>query len=205
MLEQQIYERPDVREIVELNPWVRLVSATPDRGLIVSHLPVIVDPDSDELSILGHLARADADEHELGEHDAVVIVEGPHGYISPSWYQAGPYVPTWNFVVAHLYGRPTVLDDEKTFDILERTVDHFEDQREVPWRLSSVDGYARRIAPGVTGFRLTPIRCVGKAKLSQEKPTEVGLRVAAALENDLDWHSNPDLAATMREVLVSDA
>lgn len=205
MLAQPIFERTDVSDIVHQNPWVSLVSAKRGAGLVVSHLPVIVDRTGDGWAVAGHMAKVDAEEHELGEHDVVIIAEGPQGYVSPSWYRAGPYVPTWNFVVAHLYGRPTILDDAETFDVLDRTVDHFESSRTHPWHLAEVDAYARRIAPGVTGFRLEPTRFVGKAKLSQDKPQDVALRVIDALENPRDEHHNAALAAAMRAALVAGA
>jgi transcriptional regulator len=150
----------------------------------------VVDSAADGLVVLGHLARTDAGLHELGQHDVVVVVQGPHGYVSPTFYKGGPYVPTWNFVVAHLHGRPSLLDGDETYGLLERTVDHFEP---TPWRLNKVSDYAHRIAGGVTGFRLVPDRVVGKAKLSQDKPAEDVSGVVAALAE-----TNPLLATAMR-------
>ncbi|HET6500574.1 MAG TPA: FMN-binding negative transcriptional regulator [Amycolatopsis sp.] len=207
MLEQALYRQQDldrVRALVDEDGWVTLVSFVPDDGLVVSHLPIILDPARADATVLGHLARKDAEAHELGTREVVIIVAGPDGYVSPSFYQDGPYVPTWNFQVLHLHGRPALLPAEETYDVLERTVDHFEARRPVPWQLPSVAGYARKIAPHTTGFRLTPRRLVGKAKLSQEKPRETALRVITALENEADVHYNPSLAAAMRHTLLVD-
>jgi transcriptional regulator len=45
----------------------------------------------------------------------LLIVAGPHGYISPSWYSEGATpAPTWNFSVAHCYGVPQVLEARRT-------------------------------------------------------------------------------------------
>ena len=201
MLEQPVYAVPDedVRDLIISRGWALLVSGGP--APVVSHLPIVLappTPDSPEqLTVLGHLARADAELHELGQHDVVLVVEGPDGYVSPSFYAAGPYVPTWNFVVAHLHGRPELLDAEETWDVLVRTVEHFEDQRAEPWQLDTVTDFARSIAPYTCGFRLTPTRTVGKAKLSQDKPAEVVGRVIEALDDDA-VHGNPALAAAMR-------
>jgi transcriptional regulator len=153
--------------------------------------------DPQDLTVLGHLARADAEQHELGRHEVVVIIEGADGYISPTFYSAGTFVPTWNFVVAHLHGTPQVLDAEETWTILERTVARFESERPEPWRLDTVDEYARSIAPYTTGFRLTPSRVVSKAKLNQDKPAAIIERVVTALEND-KVHGNEALAHAMR-------
>lgn len=205
MLEQSVYAVGDdeVRRLVAARGWATIVSGRPQP--VVSHLPVVLDADvPDGLTLLGHLARTDAQAHELGRHDVVVVVEGPDGYVSPTFYEAGPYVPTWNFVVAHLHGRPEVLDEHETWTVLERTVAHFEAARPVPWRLGGVDEYARSIAPYTTGFRLTPTRVVGKAKLSQDKPAEVIDRVIRALEHD-PVHARPELAAAMAEHGLSTA
>lgn len=201
MLQQRIHALTDpaeLRALVDRNGWTTLVS-TPSAGEpVVSHLPVIVDDGAEELTVLGHLARSDAEEHELGEHEVVLVVQGPHGYISPSVYEAGPYVPTWNFVVAHLYGRPEVLDDAATYRVLSDTVDHFEAAAGSGWRLDSVTEYANRLAPHTTGFRLRPRRTIGKAKLSQDKPADVAARVVTALASAPHVPPHAALVGAMR-------
>ncbi|MGW4386604.1 FMN-binding negative transcriptional regulator [Streptomyces sp. NPDC004685] len=215
MLEQDTYALTDprgLRSLVQGHGWATLITAADD-GPVVSHLPVLldhgggsddVDEGGDVPVIVGHLARADAELHRLGERKVTVVIQGPHGYVSPSMYQAVPYVPTWNYVVAHLHGQPDILDAEATYDVLRRTVDHFETARPEPWRLDSVTPYARSIAGHTTGFRLTPTRVVAKHKLSQEKPRDVAARVADALAGD-DPHHNPELADAMRKALVTGA
>jgi transcriptional regulator len=205
MLEQTLYGQHDldrVRALVSEHGWATLVSSPPHRGLVVSHLPVILDPGREDATVLCHLARRDAESHQLGEHDVVVIVAGPNGYVPPDFYRDGPYVPTWNFEVLHLHGRPVPLPRDESYEVLERTVDHFEASRPRPWRLASVAEYAHQIAPHTTGFRLSPSRLVGKAKLSQEKPVATALRVITALEDQSDVHHNPALAAAMRRALL---
>ncbi|HEX6148167.1 FMN-binding negative transcriptional regulator [Nocardioides sp.] len=187
----------DLLQLVADHPWATLVSAT-SNGLVVSPLPVLPAPDADGVEILGHVARTDAEEHEVGECDAVVIIEGVNGYISAGWYVGDPYVPTWNYVTAHLHGRLTVLDAEATYDVLERTVDHFEQARPEPFRTSDVADYAHKLAPAVVGFRLTPVRVDAKAKLSQDKPDVDVQAVLRGLEDPSDVHANPALAAAMR-------
>jgi transcriptional regulator len=192
MLSQPMYavtDPGDLRAIIAAHGWATLVSATADH-LVVSHLPVIPDPSAAAPVVLGHLARDDAAAHELGDHEVALIVQGPHGYISPRLYQAGPYVPTWNFVVVHLHGTPELLDGERTYQVLSQTVDHFEAGRADPFALAEVAGYAQRIAGGVTGFRLDPSRVTGKVKASQDKPVAVVRRVIDALRAE-----NPALAA----------
>ncbi|ANY07189.1 hypothetical protein AFB00_13860 [Pseudonocardia sp. HH130630-07] len=184
-----------VGDLVAGHPWATLCSVV-DGVPVVSHLPVLAEP-GPAGAVVGHLARADAERHELGAHPAVVVVQGPHAYVSPSFYRsANPAVPTWNFVVAHLHGRPVVLGDAETLDVLDRTVEHLERPRPEPFRLASVDGYARRIAPHTTGFRLVPDRIDAKAKLSQDKPQADRDGVIAGLRED-PVHAAPEMADWM--------
>lgn len=187
----------DLARLVEAHPWVTMVSDT-SAGLVVSHLPVLIDPAADTLAVLGHLPLTDADAHELGEVDTVLVVQGPHGYVSAGWYAGGPYVSTWNFVVAHLHGRPERLGPEKTFGVLSGTQASFEAPRPDPYLLDRVPEYARKVAPYVVGFRLVPSRVDAKAKLSQDKPAEDLAGVLRGLEDPDDVHNSPGLARTMR-------
>lgn len=190
-------DREGIAALVRDHPWAVVVSVVDGRS-VVSHTPILLDAvDAGGLTISGHLARQDGELHRLGEAPITIVVQGPNGYVSPSWYPTGTYVPTWNYVVAHLSGRAEVLDAGATWDVLVRTVERFEDERPAPWSLERSLDYARRIAPGTVGFRLTTQRIEAKAKLSQDKPDEVIRSVVQALGTD-PVHGHPGLADTMR-------
>src|SRR5699024_2064579 len=72
----------------------------------------VTDPSSDAISIVSHFGRPDEQLHELGEHEVLVIIQGPHDYVSASWYEPGDLISTWNHVTAHLYGIPEILSQE---------------------------------------------------------------------------------------------
>ncbi|MBG6238313.1 transcriptional regulator [Mycetocola sp. CAN_C7] len=190
---------PELRRLIADNPWVTLVSNT-ENGLVASHYAVVLDPERDDLTILGHVGRPDEAILELGSHDLLVIVQGPHGYISPGWYDAKPAVPTWNFVVAHLTGVPEILGDEENFRVLGHLVEHFEERMPTPRLMEGTPAnaeYAARISSGTVGFRLTPTSVVAKRKLSQNRPAEIVDRIIDELENGSEY-PNPALAAEMR-------
>ncbi len=95
-----------MRRLIEENPWATIVSRG-EQAPVASHYPVLIDPDSAGLAIVTHVGRPDEELHRFGTEEVLVIIAGPHGYISPSWYAAGATpVPTWNFSVAHCYGLP---------------------------------------------------------------------------------------------------
>jgi len=201
MLEQPEYRVEDVGQIRRLlheHSWMTIVSALP-HGPVVSHAPVLLEPadtSGPDIVVVSHLGRDDAALHELGDHEIVLIAQGPNGYVSPTFYAGRPYAPTWNFVVVHLHGRPELLTPEETYAVLDRSVEHYEAARAERWRLDSVAEYAHQIAPYTTGFRLTASRVVAKAKLSQDKPMVDRLGVVRSLESDA-VHGNRELAAQM--------
>jgi transcriptional regulator len=185
---------------VRENPWATLVSHTSAGELVVSHYPVILDEESEEIVLLGHVGRPDDLLHELGRHELVVIIQGPHGYISPGWYDAGPAVPTWNFVTAHLYGTPELLSDGENLRVLDQLVDHFEQRMPEPRRMNGTPAnadYAARTAAGAAGYRLRVTRLVAKDKMSQNRPAETIDRIITELEGDGPYASTA-LAAELR-------
>ena len=194
-------DEAELRRLIEQNPWITLVSHT-SKGLVASHYAVLLDDTRDELAIVGHVGRPDERLHELGEHEVMVIVQGPHGYISPSWYDADPAVPTWNFTSAHLSGVPEILDADENLRVLDRLVEHFEQHVDAPrlMRGTAADSaYADAISAGTVGFRLVPTLIEAKSKMSQNKPAETVDRIISELEGDGPYASEA-LAAEMRRV-----
>lgn len=182
----------EVKRLVRRHPWATFVSATSD-GLVASHYPVLVEEDREELSIISHFGRPDETLHELGRHEVLVVIQGPHDYVSPSWYADGEVIPTWNHVTAHLYGTPEILSDEENYEMLSRLTDHFEQHHAGGRSLSEDEQGARRAAKGTVGLRMPVRRFDARAKLSQNKQPDVVQRVITQLDQQ-----NPGLADEMR-------
>ena len=125
----------------------------------------------------------------------VVIVQGPHDYVSPSLYAPGDLVPTWNHVTAHLYGTPEILTEEANYAMLSRLTDHFEAGHPHARSLGEDEAGTRRIAKGTVGLRLRVTRFDARSKLSQNKPAEVRENITEHLAAH-----NPALAQAMRDV-----
>lgn len=170
------------RQLIAANPWAILVSPTGE-GPIASHVPTILEPRADgRISVLSHLGRPDDERHGLGTRDALMIFQGPHGYVSPSWYRVAPAVPTWNFSVVHLSGRPELLSADENYAVLSDTVDAYEQGNDPAFSLGQVGEYAHRIVHGTVGFRFVADGVEAKRKHSQDKPAEVIERVIFALQ-----------------------
>ena len=188
----------EVKRLIRENPWATIVSNTA-KGLVASHYPVILEEDRDGISIVSHVGRPDDRALELGEHEVMIIIQGPHGYVSPGWYDGKPAVPTWNHVTAHLYGTPEILSDEENWQVLSNLVQHFEHMLPEPNLLEDNEEYGRRIVSGTIGFRLLVDKFEARAKLSQDKTEEVIGNVVAELSHGENY-AQPHLAAEMRRL-----
>jgi transcriptional regulator len=187
-----------VRDLIAENPWATIVSSN-EGALVASHYPVLLDDRDAGLAIVTHVGRPDEEVHGFGTGEILVIVAGPHGYISPSWYseQATP-VPTWNFSVAHCYGVPEILAGDENLRVLTRLVDHFEQHVDRPVPLDQQFG--AQLARGTVGIRLRITRFVCKVKMSQDKDRRSREQVLDALRGS-GHYANPALAAEMQRAL----
>ena len=204
MRENPLYASRDdqlVRKLIADNPWATIVSAT-QHGVVASHYPVLLD-DQPDLALLLHVGRPDEEIHGFGSSEVLVIIAGANGYISPSWYTADANpVPTWNFIVAHCYGTPQLLDDNENGNLLTRLTAHFERNVETPVHLD--ERVAARLAPATAGFRVPITRFICKVKVSQDEDPNTQARVLAALRRPGPY-SNPALAEQMQTTLEDGA
>lgn len=186
-----------VKRLIRENPWATIVSNTA-KGLVASHYPVVVEEDAEGISLVSHVGRPDDRDLELGQHEVLVIIQGPHGYISSGWYGNDNAVPTWNHVTAHLYGTPEILSDDENWQVLIDLVHYFEDHAPHPHLLEDHEEYGRSIVGGTVGFRLRVDRFEMRSKLNQDKPAEVVDRVIDELDHGTTW-PHPKLADEMRK------
>jgi transcriptional regulator len=136
-----------------------------------THLPLILN--KDENALYGHFARPNEQWKDVGGQQVLVVFQGPHCYISPSWYETMKAVPTWNYVSIHLYGRMEIVEDPKViFDSLNDMVKKYENP-DSPYNLSDVDpNFIKGMSKGIVAFRINISKIEAKAKLSQNHPVE---------------------------------
>ena len=185
----------DVHDLLTSAAAADLVTATDD-GLLASTLPMVFDPTVGERGVLrGHLARNNPQWSAPVRGEALVILRGSDAYITPSWYAAkarhGRVVPTWNYAVAHVYGRLAVHDDPAWLEAHVRRLTAQQEAAEAhPW---SVDDAPERFVHGqlraIVGLELTITRVEAKLKLSQNRAADDIDGVVAGLQARGDHRS----------------
>lgn len=165
-----------------------------------SHLPFMADRDRRVLA--AHLARANSHWEDLDGRQVMAVFQGPHGYVSPSWYGGAPAVPTWNYAAVHVYGQARIIHDagrlrDMTFDLARRH------EPAGGWDPDDLpDRYIRSMLKGIVGLEIAVERLEAKQKLSQNRPIEDRQRVIGALRNG-HLPGDHDLADYMTQFSIS--
>jgi transcriptional regulator len=193
-----------LHEFIECHSFGLLVSLA--GGVpFVSHLPFLLDRHFEPHgTLVGHMARANPQWHELDGQTALAVFSGPHAYVSPTWYEAEGVVPTWNYVAVHAYGRATVVDDHPALlDIVRRSVAVYEAALPSPWAFDESSPRVGRLLGQIVGFRIEIERLEGKWKLNQNHPVERRKKVADILA-DRGGDDARAVAVLMRAMLSAE-
>ena len=197
----RVSEEATILSFIERYDFSTIVTSSASDGMVATHVPVLVKRDGDRVVLQGHVARAN--EHWRGfdgRTQALAIFHGPHGYVSPTWYATSPAVPTWNYAVVHLYGRPVVTEDRHAVSrILEALVKKYESRRPRPYRTGELTrAFYDEMVARIVAFEMPVEKIEAKFKLGQNRSRED--REGAV--NGLMAEGSPDaatLAAFMRE------
>jgi transcriptional regulator len=185
--------------LLERDAFVTVVTTGSDGLPQVTLLPVVYRRDGQEILIEGHWARPNPQAGHAGP--ALVLVHGPHGYVSPGWYpdkDAQARVPTWNYAAAELRGTlEPVTDPDALIDMLDRLSAKYEALVGGDWDLLPIEPRQRRMLAGIIGFRFRAQQVQVKLKLSQNHPEANQHSVIDAL-SALDSPPSHELAQWMR-------
>lgn len=187
-----------IYNIIEQNGFATLISQH-QGSPFATHLPLSLDKKRKYL--FGHFARPNPQWKEIEKQEVLAIFHGPHCYISPSWYETSTTVPTWNYVAVHVYGQVELIEDAQVvMNSLTDLVLKYEEPSS-SYQLDQVDAsYLAGLSKGIQGFRIKITRIEGKAKLSQNHPTERQELVIQRLENK-PGEDERKIASLMRENL----
>jgi transcriptional regulator len=171
----------EVITFIRRHRFATLVTASPS-GVVATHLPFLFEPALGESGTLfAHMARANAHSGLLAAGgESLVVFQGPHAYISPSWYADRATAPTWDYIAVHCYGTPRVHAGEEAERNVRRLVDAMETGGREPWSMEELPRPdVEAMLRNVTSFEIALSRIEAKFKLNQgEKPE----RTAAAIQ-----------------------
>ncbi len=190
-------DREKILEFLHQNNFAALVAYDGEKP-IASHLMVeVVEAENGVLLINGHMSRANALWKTLEKNNQVLVIfQGAHTYISPTWYNH-VNVPTWNYTIIHVYGKPRLVTDyNELYSLLKRLIDRHETGSSYRMETLLPDFVEKEIR-GVMGFQIEVTRLEAGYKLSQNRNDEDYINIIAHLEQRTDELSH-EVAKAMK-------
>jgi len=190
-------DRQKIIDFMKQFSFATIITAK-DNFPIATHLPFLVSVKDGNVVLTSHFARANEHWTDIEKNKALVIFSEPHAYISPRNYEKELNVPTWIYISVHAYGQGKVITEiEKTFEVLEATIDNYETSYKQQWENLPED-YKLKLSKGIVAFEIVVTDLQAKKKLSQNRTDAERQKIITSLKNSYD--SNEQLIADyMRE------
>lgn len=169
---------------------------TPD-GPRVAHVALLSTGDG---AVQFHLSRGNALARHLAQSTALIVINGPDGYVSPRWYSDPEQVPTWNYVALELEGPVRRMDADGTLALVSDLSNKFEARVAAgePWTMDKLPpARLRGLLAGIVGFEMEIQAWRETVKLSQNKDSAERERLVHGLESE----GSLALAQLMRTLL----
>jgi transcriptional regulator len=142
------------------------------------------------------MSRANPQWKSFGDQEALLIFQGAHTYISPTWY-GHVNVPTWNYLMVHVYGRARVVDGDELKSTLGRLIERHEAASD--YRMERLPSeFVDKEMKGAVGFVVEVTRIDAGYKLSQNRNDADHANIVQELEKRGDAES-ARVADAMRE------
>lgn len=189
-------DRQKILAFLKQNNFPAIVSFDGKRP-VATHTPVeVVENENGDITIYAHMSRANPQWKTFDEQEVLLIFQGAHTYISPRWYNH-VNVPTWNYMMVHVYGKVRLLQGEELFGLLSRLVRNHEASSQ--YRLESLpQDFVQKEIKGVVGFAIDVTGVDAGYKLSQNRNDEDHENIVQELDKRGDVDS-AKVAGAMRE------
>ena len=189
--------RERILEFLRQNDFAMLVAYDGAKP-IASHLLMEVREEGEKVFVNGHMSKANHLWKLLEKNSEVLVIfEGSHAYISPTWYNH-VNVPTWNYQSVHIYGKPQVIKNKKVaYGILRRLMDRYEPQGPASMQALPKD-FVEKEMKGIVAFQIEVTNIEASYKLSQNRDDESYQNIVTQLEKRTDTLSH-GVAAAMRQ------
>lgn len=201
------FEQGDLSVVSELIAHFPLGVLVTSQGgsLEADHIPFLLSGDlASGARLIGHVAKNNPVwQRASTDAETMVIFQGPSAYISPNWYPSKQIhhevVPTYNYAVAHLYGKLSISHDPQTkLEVVDQLTAAMEAGRKAPWQvLDAPAGYLDKMLEAIVAIELSVTRVQAKWKISQNREDRDRLGAARGLASET---SSPTAAHMARMV-----
>lgn len=192
-------EEPEIVDFIKRNAFATLISQV-DGKPWATHLPFVLGTNNAGEPVLsGHLAKANQQWKSISEKDDVLVIfQGPHAYISSSWYNH-ENVPTWNYLAVHVSGKIRLIEGEELMDHLKSLTDTYEEGRPNGVRVETMsESYVAGQLRALVGFEIKIEEVNASAKLSQNRDDVNYHHIVEKLEES-EFSLDKEIASEMKK------
>lgn len=159
----------EVKNFIKQNSFGILVTHHNNKSH-ATHIPLELTTNSKEQEVLqAHISKANPQvEHFKNNQEVLCIFNGPHSYVSSSWYDYEE-VPTWNYIAVHVYGTLKIIEGEELWDAMKFLMDKYESNSENPVKMENLSEKTLSQINGIIGFEIEINDIQAAYKLSQNK------------------------------------
>jgi len=158
----------EISKFISEHSFAIIVSQKDGRS-VATHVPLLLREIEGENYVTGHLARANEQWKTFSEvEEVLVIFQGPHTYVSSSWYNH-ENVPTWNYQSVHIYGKIEIMTKEELIEDLSLLMEKYESHRKTPILWDSISDDTKKQINAIVGFKISCDEIQAAFKLSQNR------------------------------------
>ncbi|MFT4255778.1 MAG: alpha/beta hydrolase fold domain-containing protein [Pseudoxanthomonas sp.] len=175
----------DLADLVREQPLAWIVTGHAG-ALGASVLPVQLECDENgrPLRVLGHFGRNNPQVQALAQDPrATILLLGPHGYVSVSWFGDRTRAPTWNYTWAVFDVEVELRDTPEGADaLLESLTAQLEADRPAAWRTAEMGERYHSLSKGIVGFHAHVKSVRSTFKLGQDERDDVFADILSGLD-----------------------
>ena len=181
----EVSDRNLILEVMSKYSFATVVTCS-DGLPTANHYPFLITSSNDELVLFTHLARSNPQYTELKNvQKCLVIFQGPHLYVSPSYYKDIENVPTWSYVAIHAHCAAEIIEDREGIEtLIDKTVRHFEIENKTHWNYKLPAQFKEHLFKAIVGIKMTVVTVEGKFKLSKNRTKMTMNHWFLPLQND---------------------
>ena len=177
----------DVARLLQHQPlgWIVSGAGETARATVLPLRPVL-DAEGKIVRLQGHMSRNNPQAAALREDpSALILLLGPHGYISPSWMADRSQAPTWNYASAQFLVDVSLIDDAEGLQAhLRDLVGAMEADRPNAWSVEEMGARYESLSRRIVGFDARVLETRARFKLGQDERDDVFADILGGLERE---------------------
>ncbi|WP_270182310.1 FMN-binding negative transcriptional regulator [Alkalihalobacillus sp. CinArs1] len=177
----------EIKDFIQRNSFGTIVT-TEEGKPIATHLPLELHKQGDDYYLTGHFASANPQWKTFGDDPVLVMYQGPHAYISSSWYK-DENVPTWNYQAVHVYGTASIMTEQELQENLKALLQKYEKHRESGALWEKLSQKTKNQIKGIVGFKVKVLEVQAAYKLSQNRSEDDYDNIIDKLDKENDLNS----------------